>query len=53
MLTENDLAKKYSILSLLLTLSRLKQAELSDGSMMLTEVAKKQRDIFEKLGVTP
>ena len=53
MMVETGLIKKYSIPSLLLALSRVKQVELSDGSMMMTEVPKKQRLIFEALGMQP
>lgn len=53
LMIKNDLVKKYSIPSLMLTLSRLKQIELIDGSLMLTEVTKKQRDIFKALGLEP
>lgn len=53
LMIEKDLIKKYSIPSLMLTLSRLKQIELSDGSLMLTEVTKKQRDIYEAFGIEP
>jgi len=53
MMHEKGLMKKYSIPSLMLTLSRLKQIELRDGSLMLTEVTKKQREIFEALGLVP
>jgi len=51
MLVETELAKKYSIPSLLLALSRVKQVELSDDTMMITEIPKKQRLILEKLDV--
>lgn len=51
MLIETELAKDYSIPSLLLALSRVKQVELSDGTMMITEIPKKQRLIFEKLNI--
>ena len=52
-LVESGLAKEYSIPSLLMTLHRLKQVELSDGTMMITEISKKQRVIFERLELKP
>jgi len=53
LMIKNDLVKKYSIPSLMLTLRRVKQIELIDGSLMLTEVTKKQRDIFKALDLEP
>jgi len=53
MLVETELVKNYSIPSLLLALSRVKEVELSDDAMMITEIPKKQRLILEKLGVKP
>lgn len=53
MMVETGLVKKYSIPSLLLALGRIKQVELSDGSIMMTEVPKKQRLIFEALDMQP
>lgn len=50
-LVETELAKDYSIPSLLLALSRVKQVKLSNGTMMITEIPKKQRIIFEKLDI--
>lgn len=51
MMVETGLSEKYSIPSLLLTLGRLKQVELSDGTMIKTETTKSQRFIFEALGL--
>lgn len=53
MMVETGLVKKYSIPSLLLALGRIKQVELSDGTLMMTEVPKKQRLIFEALDMQP
>ena len=53
MMVETGLVKKYSTPSLLLALGRIKQVELSDGSIMMTEVPKKQRLIFEALDMQP
>lgn len=50
---ETGVSEKYSIPALLLVLGRLKKVELSDGSMIVTEVTKKQREIFEKMNLTP
>lgn len=53
MLVETGLTEHYSIPLLLLTLNRLKQVELSDGSMIKTEMTKKQRLIFEAMKIQP
>jgi transposase len=53
MLKESGLSEDYSIPSLVLELGKLKRVELTDGSFMTTEVTKRQRGIFEKLGITP
>jgi len=53
MIIASGLVKKYSIPSLLMDLRRLKMVELSDGSLIKTEVTKKQRLIFEGLGIDP
>lgn len=53
LLQETELIKDYSIPSLLLDLSRLKKVKLSDDSIIVTEVTKKQRRIFENLNITP
>jgi hypothetical protein len=53
MLKEEELIKDYSIPSLLLELSKLKKVELSDGSIIITEVTKRQREIFKDLDINP
>ncbi|HIH96553.1 MAG TPA: IS1634 family transposase [Thermoplasmata archaeon] len=53
MLKETELIKDYSIPSLLLELSKLKKVELSDGSIIITEVTKRQRKIFKDLDINP
>lgn len=53
LLIETGLVKNYSIPSLLMALHRLKQVELSDGSMMKTEITKEQREIFKSMGIEP
>lgn len=53
LLIESGLVKKYSIPLLLLTLHRLKQMAMSDGTMIKTEITKNQREIFESLGIEP
>ena len=53
LLKETELNEDYSIPSLLLELGRLKKVKLSDGSIIVTEVTKRQRRIFESLGIAP
>lgn len=52
LLRETGLAKDYSIPSLLLELGKIKKVELSDGSLITTEVTKKQREILQKLDLS-
>ena len=52
LLKETELSENYSIPSLLLELSRLKKVRLSDNSIIVTEVTKKQRRIFKNLDIT-
>jgi len=53
MLKETELFEDYSIPALVLELGRMKRGELTDGSFIITETTKRQRGIFEKLGITP
>lgn len=50
---ESGLNRKYSMDGILVELSKLKVIELSNGERILSEVTKKQREIFEKLGYVP
>jgi transposase len=52
-LKEAELIKDCSIPSLLLELSKLKKVELRDGSIIITEVTKRQRKIFKDLDINP
>jgi transposase len=51
-LKDTGLNKEYSMTSLLLELSKLKRIELADGSMINTQMTKKQRNCFERMGIT-
>lgn len=53
LLIETGLVKDYSIPSLILTLSRLKQIEMSDGSLFITELTKKHKEIYKALNIEP
>ena len=53
LLRETELSKEYSVPLLLLVLSRLKKVKLSDGSIIITEITRKQRGIFKSLNITP
>jgi transposase len=52
-LKEAELIKDCSIPSLLLELSKLKKVELRDGSIIITEVTKRQRKIFKDPDINP
>jgi transposase len=49
LLRETGLAKKYSVPSLLLELRKIKKVELTDGTLITTEITKKQREIIKTL----
>lgn len=53
MCAETGVSEEYSIPGLLLVLGRLKKVELSDGSMIVTEATKKQKEIFKKMNLKP
>lgn len=48
---ENDLHKKYTVRSLLKTLDTLRTIEMANGKGKLTEITKKQREIYEAMHI--
>jgi hypothetical protein len=53
LMRDTGLLKDYSMPGLLLELGKLKRMELADGTIITAEVTKKQRGIYEKLGIVP
>lgn len=49
---EKDLYKNYTVEKLLSELKKIKKFELSSGKTMLSEISKKQRDIFKAFEIT-
>ncbi|MBN2054997.1 IS1634 family transposase [bacterium] len=52
-LNQSTLKKTYSVPSLLAELKKLRTIEMSNGTVLLTELSKKQRDIFKAFGFPP
>jgi transposase len=50
---EKEMYKKYTLSEVLYELKKIKVVEMLNGKRYLTEVTKKQRTIYEKLGVPP
>ena len=48
---EQDLFKRYSIREIMYELKKLRIVEMSNDTLYLTEVSKRQRKIFEKFAV--
>lgn len=48
---ENEMYKKYTLSEVLYELKKIKVVEMLNGKRYLTEVTKKQRTIYEKLGI--
>jgi len=53
LMKEKQLIPNYTMESLFFELEKLKKIELDDGEFITTEVTKKQREIFNTLGLTP
>lgn len=47
------LQKRYPVDRVLLELSKLRMVEMANGSLIMTEVTKKQREILEALRIDP
>lgn len=47
-----QLFKKYTVAEILAELKKVKQIELNTGKMLISEITKKQRTLFEALGVS-
>jgi len=50
---ESGLLEKYSVDLLLIQLDKLRKISLADGQVILTEMTKKQREIFQALNYAP
>jgi transposase len=50
-LASNNLATKFTLSEALCELNKVKRVTLYDGSTCLTEISKKQRDLFDAFGV--
>lgn len=50
---DTGLQKQYPVDHILLELSKLRMVELANGSLMITEVTEKQREILDALGIDP
>jgi transposase len=51
MMREAELLDKYSVELLLLQLEKLRKITLADGQILVTEMTKKQREIFQALSL--
>ena len=48
-----DLLTEYSVRELLCELKKIRMVEMSNGKQVLTEISKRQKDIFKALGLKP
>jgi hypothetical protein len=51
MMRKAELLDKYSVELMLLQLEKLKKITLADGTVIVTEMTKKQREILQALNV--